>query len=84
MITKNIFTFNSIMFMNRFLLLIFVLLFGSLTVGCTGKIHEVKGSVTLDGQPIDSGYIIFFGNSGKGAEGGARIADGTSGFKLSG
>lgn len=53
-----------------------LLILSSLCVGCGGRVHDIEGTVTLDGKPLDSGYVIFWGKAGKGTEGGARIVDG--------
>lgn len=45
--------------------------------GCKQRLHTVEGKVTLDGKPLVSGYIVFYGKGGKGTEGGARIVNGS-------
>ncbi|MDR2114762.1 MAG: hypothetical protein LBP87_00115 [Planctomycetaceae bacterium] len=59
--------------MKRFLFLILIIF---VFIGCGQRVHEIEGNITLDDKPLVSGYIVFFGNSGKGVEGGARIVDG--------
>ncbi|MDR0337965.1 MAG: hypothetical protein LBI18_12840 [Planctomycetaceae bacterium] len=53
------------------------LIFTDFAFTCCGRhVHDIEGNITLDDKPLVSGYIVFFGNSGKGIEGGARIIDG--------
>lgn len=48
----------------------FALIFGMLTVGCSGapsdapKTHEVSGTVTLDGAPVAEGRMVFLDPAG--------------------
>lgn len=45
--------------------------------GCGGNdLATVRGQVTLDGKPIESGLITFLPVDGKGASGGAKIVNG--------
>lgn len=39
-------------------------------------IYDVEGEITLDGKPLDSGFIVFFGKGGQGRKEGARIENG--------
>lgn len=60
----------------------FALIFGILTVGCGGgpsdapKTYEVSGTVTLDGQPVPEGAMVFLDPDGKQKSYGASIKDG--------
>lgn len=47
-----------------------------LLVGCEAKFKPVEGTITLDGAPLQSGYLMFYADGGKGREGSARIKDG--------
>ena len=41
------------------ILVILVIFFGFMTVGCGSK-SGVSGRVTVDGQPLESGFVTFF------------------------
>lgn len=45
-------------------------------VGCGGRTIGVSGAVTLDGQPVEQGTIVFEPVDGKGATLGGRIENG--------
>jgi hypothetical protein len=48
-----------------------------LTAGCGGQPKaKVSGTVTLDGQPIENGTIMFYPKSGKGQSAGGAITNG--------
>jgi hypothetical protein len=50
---------------------------GLVTLGCSGNLAEVSGTVRLNGQPIEEGAITFIPVGGaKGAGSGATIRDG--------
>ena len=45
-------------------------------LGCGGAHVTIEGAATFDGQPIESGSIVFEPADGKGASTGGKIADG--------
>jgi hypothetical protein len=49
----------------------------SLLVGCSGDGRRaVTGEVTLDGEPVNGGSIVFLPAGGEGSKGAAEIIDG--------
>lgn len=73
MLRKTSFSINT---MKRLFFVTFLVLVFPFLQGCRAKLYPVEGTVTLDDKPIQSGYIMFYGDSGNGIEGSARIADG--------
>ena len=57
------------------ILVILVIFFGFMTVGCGSK-SGVSGRVTVDGQPLESGFVTFFPVEDRGQSVGAEIVQG--------
>ncbi|MBA2117592.1 hypothetical protein [Bremerella alba] len=66
--------------MRRNLALVVCLIFGSLGCGSNSSapgMHPVKGTVTFDGKPIETGRILFRQSEGDGQAFSAEIVDGS-------
>jgi hypothetical protein len=53
-----------------------VMLFAACAGGCASPIATVRGEVSYDGKPIETGTIIFMPADGKGAAASGAIEDG--------